>query len=520
LAIREKQEHPLIPRRKIESKNGGFNAIDKEFLVLIRRPELHRPMEDLDEYEEDGYEEYEDIGEDGYDYEGGGEEEGGEAEEYEDPEIAKQREEYLALRQRLKEKLRKQMKKENGSAHSNSQASRKKLPYDNYGSFFGPSQPVIAQRVIQESKSILETQHLQSRVSNSGHSKKSSTAAGQKPVARESSSKVVNNTLKTKVQKARDTRDYSFLLSDNAELPAPTKALPPRSVSVPKSDARPIQLLNKSKQSVGTTGRQVSTVREERASAPSKPQLQPRVASERRVSASRPPSTSMDSRKSLGSNNGYGPGRPVGSKGPPAKMPPKMPVNMAERNNSAVVAKNSVAVKNVMPGVGMQRPVPLKVQPHIQKQHLDQRRQLPEQNRSKVIPKQTVPSSKPTMKPPKQIPSRTTLQQRPCERPRERPPAKRPAKHYSDNEDDDDGGKAISMIRQMFRYNPKKYVDDDDDSDMEANFADIQREELRSAKIAREEDERELRLIEEEERRERMRREAKQRFRLLKVSPF
>ncbi|KAK6923213.1 Chromatin SPT2 [Dillenia turbinata] len=481
------------------------------------RDELDRPMEDLDEYEEDGYEEYEDIGEDGYGHEGEEEEEeeeeeGGEAEQYEDPEVAKQREEYLALRQRLKEKLRKQMKKENGSAHSNSLASRKKLPYDNYGSFFGPSQPVIAQRVIQESKSLLEIQHLQSRVSKSGHShkKSSSTAARQKPIARESSSKVVNNALKTKVQKARDTRDYSFLLSDDAELPAPIKAPPPRSVSVPKSDARPTQLPNKSKQSLGTAGRQVPSVHEERAPAPRKPQLQPRVASEKVLSASRPASTSMDSRKSLGSNNGYGPGRPVGSKGPPARMPPKTPVMMAGRKNSAVVAKNSVAVKNVMSAV--QRTVPPKVQPPIQKQHLDQRRQLPEQNRSKVISKQTVPPSKPTMKPPKQIPSRATPQQRPRERPLERAPAKRPARRYSDDEDDDDdGGHAISMIRQMFRYNPKKYVDDDDDSNMEANFADILKEERRSAKIAREEDERELRLIEEEERREQMRREAKRR---------
>lgn len=35
-----------------------------------------------------------------------------------------------------------------------------------FGSFFGPSQPVISQRVIQESKSLLENQHLASRVSH------------------------------------------------------------------------------------------------------------------------------------------------------------------------------------------------------------------------------------------------------------------------------------------------------------------------------------------------------------------
>lgn len=35
-----------------------------------------------------------------------------------------------------------------------------------YGSFFGPSQPVIAQRVIQESKSLLENRHLVPKPSN------------------------------------------------------------------------------------------------------------------------------------------------------------------------------------------------------------------------------------------------------------------------------------------------------------------------------------------------------------------
>lgn len=38
-----------------------------------------------------------------------------------------------------------------------------------FGSFFGPSQPVIAQRVIQESKSLLENQHLAAKVSRPHH---------------------------------------------------------------------------------------------------------------------------------------------------------------------------------------------------------------------------------------------------------------------------------------------------------------------------------------------------------------
>lgn len=41
--------------------------------------------------------------------------------------------------------------------------------FGSYGSFFGPSQPVIAQRVIQESKSLLENQHLAPKLSTSLH---------------------------------------------------------------------------------------------------------------------------------------------------------------------------------------------------------------------------------------------------------------------------------------------------------------------------------------------------------------
>ena len=39
----------------------------------------------------------------------------------------------------------------------------------------------------------------------------------------------------SKVQKLKHTRDYSFLLSEDTELPIPTKEPPPRKVSVPHS---------------------------------------------------------------------------------------------------------------------------------------------------------------------------------------------------------------------------------------------------------------------------------------------
>ncbi|XP_019189393.1 PREDICTED: uncharacterized protein LOC109183786 [Ipomoea nil] len=66
--------------------------------------------------------------------------------------------ECLELRQKLKERFRKKMKKELGSGSASSCRS------DNFGSFFGPSQPVIAERVIQEMKSLLENPDLAAKV--------------------------------------------------------------------------------------------------------------------------------------------------------------------------------------------------------------------------------------------------------------------------------------------------------------------------------------------------------------------
>lgn len=84
-------------------------------------------------------------------------------------------------------------------------------------------------------------------------------------------------------------------------------------------------------------------------------------------------------------------------------------------------------------------------------------------------------------------------------------PMKRRFNDLSEDEED-----PLAMIRSMFRYDPSKYAGrDDDDSDMEADFATIEMEEQRSARIAKEEDDEQLRLIEEEERREQERKRRK-----------
>ncbi|KAF3647419.1 putative protein RMD5 -like protein A-like [Capsicum annuum] len=273
--------------------------------------------------------------------------------------------EYLELRCRLKEDIRKKMKKNKLGSSIN-----KALPF-NYGSFFGPSQPAIAQRVIQESKSLFENPTMAA--------KSGSTKSNNAPK--------VTNELKSKVQMLKDSRDYSFLLSDDdaQRLPAPSKAA---GVTLPPSN----------QQYSSNTGRKLL-------------------------------------------------------------------------EDGEVIQKP--IPRNKLVALHKPKPTLSKLQPSTE---------IPQSGKSKVMPtqanrqKQAAPPSN----------ARKLKRRR-------------------------DGAEAISMIRKMFGYNPNKYQDDDDTSDMEANFNDILREEKQSAKIAMKEDQEELRKIEEQERRERLRRQAKKR---------
>ncbi|KAK2997559.1 hypothetical protein RJ639_026409 [Escallonia herrerae] len=459
-----------------------------------------REYEDLDEYEEEGEEQEEEK----------------EEEEEETRQPTQEELEYLGMRQRLKESIRKQMKKDSGSSLANSREKKNKLPYDNYGSFFGPSQPVIAQRVIQESRSLLENPHLAAKVSKPNHLKNKGVAptpGGSRPRVDDRPQKVTNGLKsKSKVQILKDTRDYSFLLSDDAEVPVPTKGPPPRSVSARSSanyvrrgnlyrfvcdveEARSAQVPPRSKPSLNNNGRKVVNGRDERRPLPTGNQIRPKVGPQTSASTSNRTSTSVESRKQLGSSNGSGPGRPLGPKGLPSKVP-----NTVIKRIAAPIGKSSIN--------GLRQPAPSKLQSSNTKPPLEQKKRFPEFSNGRTVSKRPVPSSKPqvyylfSVLHIKQPPVKTSANVQ------DHRPKKRPVRQYSDDEEDD-GVEAISMIRNMFGYNPRKYRDDDDDSDMEANFDDIMMEERRSAKIARREDEEELRKTEEEERRERLRKKRK-----------
>ncbi|KAI5588889.1 hypothetical protein BDE02_05G126100 [Populus trichocarpa] len=402
-------------------------------------------MRGYDREEDEYYDEYEEEGEEQV-----------EEEEYEERKPTAEEMEYLELRERIKEQIRKKMQKEHGSVLSKSQEKKKKLPSDNYGSFFGPSQPVIAQRVIQESKSLLENQHLALRVSNSQHANKrssSSTATGSKNGGHRHVPKLKNE-LKTKVQKLKDTRDYSFLLTDDAELPAPTKEPAYQSFSALNSEAGSAQVQQKSKQPSSNSGRNIHGSHEERKPVFRNGQMHSKVGLQKPTSANKPDATLMNSKRQLGSNNGTGPGRPAGSK----CLPSKTPVSIMQKKAMAPSAKK------ILPAV--HKPLPSK--PSVPKQQWEQRKGSQEPNKAKMIPKQPLASPKPQInKPVKQVSSHVLLPDN-CLK-------KKPVRPFPDECSDDDVD-AFEMLRKMIgNKHHGNYDDDDDDSNMEANFDDIVR---------------------------------------------
>ncbi|KAL5996354.1 hypothetical protein ACLOJK_026431 [Asimina triloba] len=100
--------------------------------------------EDLDAYEEDGY----DQGEERYEDEGEEEEEQQEYEE-EPPKPTKEELDYLSYRQRLKESIRRQMKKESAASADRIQDKNKKLPFDKCQGKKGPVSTTAGSRPIE-----------------------------------------------------------------------------------------------------------------------------------------------------------------------------------------------------------------------------------------------------------------------------------------------------------------------------------------------------------------------------------
>lgn len=384
--------------------------------------------------------------------------------------------EYLKVREKLKEKFRQKLKKQSAQyfgQSSESQDKKRASAKDSFGSFFGPSQPVIVSRVLDEYRSIRETQHVTSKApsSSSGHREGFSSVPSSERKINGHHQRPKVNEVKTKAQALKDMRDYSFLFSDDMDLPDKEPPLPAsRHASAPRPLARSAQIPLESKISVGRPVKSVSNGRESKNAVSASRDIQTKVST-KEVQVSRHIPSLSEHRKPL-----------------PKAIPSKVPLKSNVVSQAMGTKKLNKKPENI---------------PSTSKPYNPSQNHYVEQKRASQAAGRSKPASKhaPTMKaqPPKTNPSHDTSDER---------LNKRPAKR---RQDEDDDGDAIQMIRNMFGYNPNRYtgVDDDDDSDMEADFSQIEQEELRSAQIARKEDEEQLRLIEEEERRERMRKKQK-----------
>ncbi|XP_020583679.1 protein SPT2 homolog [Phalaenopsis equestris] len=453
---------------------------------------FHRGHED--EYEDDEYDEYEDEGSEG--------EEEGEQKQEEERKPSKEELEFLKLREERKEMYRQKLKKQSAKDFGHSilsKTSERTLANTKFGSFFGPSQPVIASRVLDESRSIRETQHIISKPPSSSGNERVSVSASQEKKFSEHHHRPKVNEVKRKVQTLKDSRDYSFLLSDDADLPdnkAPQTTT--RHVSAPMTDARSTQAALKTKIPTSKPLKSTSNGHDMKNAVQVSRPMQTKVPM-KGFHVSRPPPSSSEPRKiPVSKVGGNGHNRPVGPK--PLAAPSK--VSVQSKVPVEVIGTNKPGSKS-MNGLILKKNIST-AKPHssTQNHYAEQKRPSQAADRVRAAPKPAAPRlTPPSLKsqPPKPISSQNI---------RDESQKKKPVRRRPDGDDEDD---AIQMIRNMFRYNPSKYadMDDDDDSDMEADFSQIEREERRSSQIARREDEEQLLLIEEEERRERTRKKLK-----------
>ncbi|KAF7065406.1 hypothetical protein CFC21_071511 [Triticum aestivum] len=577
----------------------------------------HRAVED--EYEDEYYDE------DEYEEEGAGAPE-------EDEEPPEGQQEFLQIRERLKEQIRRKAQGTSAStAGRSSSLHDRRPPPPNFGSFFGPSKPVISQRVIEERKSMKEIQNTvprERRPPGKDIPSSSRVQVQAKTNGFHQKQKIVNEA-KKKAEALKDNRDYSFLLSDDADIPSPPREKPAARPSLTqKSDremmhsaaksraptSQPARLPNghvlnnntsstqrrpeskfeskgkemlPSRERAIDNGRMHSVVRNGSSQAtgskaasqkfPSKGQIanklsmkevneqslrkdhlarkqpvlpngRPQPSQSQRMqsalygqrpqqsSQSQRPQQSSQSQRPQQSSQSQRPQQSSQSQRPQQSSQSQRPLQSQSQRplqsshsqrqlqssqrerplQSSQSQRPQQSSQSQRPQQSLQRQRP---QQSSQLQSSQSQRQLPQSNRPQQMlqrqrplssqghyPEQrrvqandrVKPSERQVRTPSKPMPSRQVSANGRDDRAKKKQLGKR--RFDDDIEDEDD---PMAMIRSMFRYDPSKYAGrDDDDSDMEADFATIEMEEKRSARIARQEDEEELRLLEEEERRE------------------
>ncbi|KAK3154840.1 hypothetical protein QOZ80_2BG0195740 [Eleusine coracana subsp. coracana] len=424
----------------------------------LKKQKLHHQQEDEEQVQEEEEEENE--------FE----------EDEEDEEAPEGVQEILSLREQLKEKIRRRNAAMAAGVGRGSSSVKQTAPpaKNRFGTFFGPSRQSLAPRVMQEgcSSMMKELQSTRSRDDSSLVSKArpGARASLQKP-------KIVSEE-KRKADALRENRDYSSLFSDDAEAP-PAMKEQPCNRPVPKPDGqarRPVSPNGKNRAPNGQsqTARLLSNGHGLKG-APSRQGLVQNKAgtlgksplADRKMTIA---AASNGSTTAAMKNQKMQPAHQ--SKRPQAQHPSSQGQKLQQASQSQRLQSN-----------GHQQMQ--KYDSSAQGQRSGQNGSVEPRGRAKPAQKQLVASSK--LKASRLV-------------------EKGAVKRKSNDEVD----YALKELRALTGYDPTKYAGRcEDDSNMEADYASIQKEERRSAKLARQEDQEQLRLIEEEARRERAKKRKK-----------
>ncbi|XP_066319057.1 uncharacterized protein [Miscanthus floridulus] len=395
------------------------------------------------------------------------EEEEEEEVEDEEEEAPVGQQEILSLREQLKEEIRrKNAAMAAGARKPNLPLSSKNQTMppvkDGYGTFFGPSKPVLARRVIEEGCSTImkDLQNVPSK-------KDVSLALKMRQGAVEKMQKLkFVSEEKRKVDTLRKNRDYSCLFSDDADTQPPTKDHPESSralLLVPKSETQDAGQVNSARKSRVFTGQPATLSSTDHGLKKGSGSLGKKAHAERKgaIAAGRNGSNLPNLKKKS-------PGLLSSSKG--QELQPSL---HNKRPQASIPGQKLRQQPQSQRPQGNGRQPPLQGR-SLQGQLIGQNRSAAQNGRLKSAQKQLIPSSKF-----KHLQASHGVE-------------KHIVKRRKSNDD-----------RQIMHKYDEFAISDEDESDMEADFASIQREERRSAALARKEDQEQLRLIKEEERRER-----------------
>ncbi|CAM6052264.1 unnamed protein product [Sphagnum compactum] len=510
--------------------------------------------------------------------------------------VSLERLEYLDRRQRLKELERQKLKGKSGSRpllHHDvpetlptAQDPDKRLHSKNhsFGSFFGPSEPIVAKRIIDEAAAREVTRMVAARAAKQAQVCSMLDSQSASILLHSLISVIILQAL-LKVKKLKEARDYSFLTSDAPDEAPTKKLLTTLKPGRPSGIAAAMESRLESPKQLTSNSKIRDLVQSSRDSRPPSKSIKHASASVLKVPSSSRLPQQIQARQSLKLQQERPKPNPRLQSPAPQLKPPvssKLPVRngKAGPSHEALVldrfkkpessrAPSKLPPSKVTSGSGQQKPVERKIVEGRQganrnstgatngseRNRLSNQHKVSASGQAPVVQRKdtyAMPSNKPrpasaaelrqqsehrrqvffspringsqsvpekqTKVPAKATPITTSKFKRPDTQRRWQSEDVESSDSFISDEDEADtrGYSGVSsMIREMFRYNPNKYrdMDDEDDRNMEVGFSKIQAEERRSAKIAREEDEREQELIEAEERAERARKAKKRKLR-------